>query len=451
MFQNIITTILTFGLWNRVTKEQNEKTFKSSWLRVAVYCVLTIFTGVFLFLSYQVSHIRNFVFVDGIRTSLVDDSLVADSIKMQINNIFRHPRNKKERDSLMNVFAKRAESDKLPLSGLMYTLFYRKDSTMPVKVYANHKEPSNKNIANNGHLYKINYFSSSVPSLFPNYYIDSTGFKFYPLTGEVGYPLYEYSRFESLYYTYQDNNYSEQFRNHLGRFGQHDEIYEGTYNLDKYPDGIIPSTRVIADREINTLNFFSAADISKCIYTIYVKSDCPLSYFGVNFDIPVDIKTFEFPADNIIFSGFNTTDPAKLDAIRNHDSYTLFVEFPTLQNMQLIRSLILTSLLTVFATLFCSNFYFCLRKIYMKRRKLSITKARQYDLGKAKIYKLIILVLYLSLLVAFAYVAYRILIEDYFIISYDNEYYNYAGLALAIVVLLLFVYFLRKKLLSIKK
>lgn len=452
MFQNFIAAILTFGLWNRVTKEQNEKTYKSSWLRVFIYAVLTFATGAFLYQSYQVSHIRNFVFIEGIRGAFSNDSNVVDSVKMQINNIFRNPAGKEERDSLMKEYIKTFESNKMPYSGLMLTMIYANDSTKPVKYYPNKKNPDYPKVAKNGPLYRIDYYSSSVPSFFPTVFIDSTKFKF-AAEEEIKMPIYTNGKYEHLNYSYHDEKIKKSLREKVGRFGSHDIRYFGAYNLQECHFKEIPNSYAILDEELNTLNFFSAADISRCIYTIYVDSDCPLSYFGVNFDIPVDMKTFDFPADSIIYTGFNVTNPKKLDEIREHSSYTFIMNFPTLENLQLIRSLILTSLVTLFATLFCSNLYFCLRRIYLKylrAHRLPISKARKYNIKKVKVFKAIVFVIYLFLLCFIAFLVYRILIEDYYIVVYPNRYYYYGGWILAILIICMILYLLRK-LLVVKK
>lgn len=451
MFQNFIAAILTFGLWNRVTKEQNEKTYKSSWLRVIIYAVLTFATGAFLYQSYQVSHIRNFVFIEGIRGAFSNDSNVVDSVQLQINNIFRNPADE-EIDSLMKEYMKKSESNKIPYSGLMLSMIYANDSTKPVKYFRNKKNPDYPKVAKNGPLYRIDYFSSNVPSFFPTVFIDSTRFELVAKE-EKDLPIYANDKYEHLYYTYYDKTIKKSLREKVGRFGSHDIYYCGAYNLQECHLKKIPNSYAILDKELNTLNFFSAADISRCIYTIYVDSDCPLSYFGVNFDIPVDMKTYDFPADNIIYTGFNVTDPKKLDEIRKHPSYTFIMNFPTLENLQLIRSLILTSLVTLFATLLCSNLYFCLRRIYLKylkEHRLPIAKARKYNIKKVKVFKAIVFVIYLFLLCFIAFLVYRILIEDYYIVVYPNRYYYYGGWILAILIICMILYLLRK-LLVVKK
>ena len=52
--------------------------------------------------------------------------------------------------------------------------------------------------------------------------------------------------------------------------------------------------KVIVISIINTLNFFSAADLSQCNYEIIIRSSIPIDCFNVSFDIPVDVT----PNDN---------------------------------------------------------------------------------------------------------------------------------------------------------
>lgn len=449
MIQNILTTIITFGLWNRVTEEQQEKTYKSSWLRVAVYGVLTFLVGVFLYQTYQVAHIRDFLFVHGIRGAYIHDSLVVDTVKFQFNKVFRHPETKQERDSLEKRFSEMMTSDEFPYSGLLLTLFCNNDSISQVKYFPKEKEPTSPNLAKNGHLYKIDYFSSTVPTIIPISFIDSTSFKFENLDNG-----YSYSRHEALYYTYQNKKIKESIRTTMGKLGCHDEAYAGFFKVDSLPLKTLPVTCCFADINLNLLDIFSAADISKCIYSIHIASDCPLGLLNINFDIPVEMETFNMPADEVTFSGIYVENPKKLEAIRNERSYTFIVKFPTLENLQLIRSLVLTSLATIFATLFCSNMFYCLRKVYNRiRRKyrLSLSEARHLDKKRVQIYKVMVFLLSLLLLAGLAYLSYRILVDDFIVVAYDNLFYLYALITAAILLIGLIIYYLRKKLIVVSR
>ena len=444
MIQNILTTIITFGLWNRMTKEQQEKTYKSSWLRVAVYGVLTFLVGVFLYQTYQVAHIRDFLFVHGIRGAYNHQSLVVDTVKFQFNKVFRHPVTQQERDSLEKRFLEKMDTDEFPYCGLLLTLYFNNDSASQIKYFPKEKEPTNPYLAKNGPLYKIDYFSSTVPTIIPVSLVDSTSFMFeYLVNG------YSYARHEDLHYTYQNTKIKESIRMKMGKLGCHDEAYAGFFNVDSIPLKTLPTTLTSANTELNLLDIFSAADISKCIYSIFVGSDCPLGLLNINFDIPVEMETFNMPADEVTFAGIYVEDPEKLEAIRNEGSYTFFVKFPTLENLQLIRSLVLTSLVTIFATLFCSNLFYCLRKIYNRiRRKyrMPLSEARHIDKKRVKIYKVIVFLLSLLLLAVLTYLSYRILVEDYFVVAYDYRFYIYTLVAVVILLIGIFIYYLRKKL-----
>ena len=81
----------------------------------------------------------------------------------------------------------------------------------------------------------------------------------------------------------------------------------------------------------------------------------------------------------------------EFDKINPHKgSLLLHVQFPTLANMQLIRSLVLTSLLTAFFSLFCLNVYYLVRK-HEKYIPKFLMKKRTY----------IVLIIITLLLIAF--------------------------------------------------
>lgn len=445
MIHNFITTIISFALWNRVTKDQQEKTYKSSLLRVIIYAVLTFITGVYLYQTYQVSHIRDYVFVHGIRGSFLGDSVVTDTVFIQFNKVFRHPRTATQKDSLIQKFVKSMSSDEFPFNGMMLSLYCRNDSSTNIHFFPNEKQPKDKNIAANGPLYKIDYFSSTVPTVNPFCFIFSNPFKLENPASN----LYVYSRNESLYYTIKNEKTKKTIREKMGKFGYHDQVYCGFYSVDNNPSKKLPFTSVFGDADLNLLDIFSAADISKCIYSIYVGSDCPLGYLGANFDIPVDMNTYNMPADEVTFTGFNVGTAKNLEEIRKEGSYTFFVKFPTLENLQLIRSLVLTSLATIFATLFFTNLFYCLRKLYVwiqRKNRMSISEARLLKKNKVRFYKVIILLLYLLFLAFISYLGYRILKEDYYFVLCEDRKIIWLYVGLALILLVSLIIFLRKKL-----
>ena len=118
---------------------------------------------------------------------------------------------------------------------------------------------------------------------------------------------------------------------------------------------------------VNTLNFFSAADLSQCEYEVKLESDIPIENLSMFFDLPVEISSLNPSEHNVVSKGFFMNIE---EDIAGETRYLIYhVKFPTLANLQLIRSLILTTLLTVLFSLFFKNLYYYCRKIFERRKR----------------------------------------------------------------------------------
>ena len=124
-------------------------------------------------------------------------------------------------------------------------------------------------------------------------------------------------------------------------------------------------SKSIASNHINHLNFFSAADLSQCLYMCEIKTEIPIDNFKICFDIPIELSNQAISQ--------NRFDSREFSIEIEEDKYGwahkvvyYHITFPTLANLQLIRSLILTTLLTALLSVFFVNLYYYCRKRYKK-------------------------------------------------------------------------------------
>lgn len=173
--------------------------------------------------------------------------------------------------------------------------------------------------------------------------------------------------------------------NYFGPHGLYDVSCETTFDLDSLKSFSKSMRHTVNSYDLNTFNFFTAADISQCSYVLGIISDCPIKKFQMTFDIPVELSPLPFKTDVSSAYGFAILDPNNIKEIQN-TLITTHIKFPTLANMQLIRSLILTTVLSALLTLFLSNFYFLVCRIirYIKK-ELNYQK----DSPKIKLWRII--------------------------------------------------------------
>lgn len=118
---------------------------------------------------------------------------------------------------------------------------------------------------------------------------------------------------------------------------------------------------------LNSLNYFTAADISQCKFRLLLHSPMEIGKLTITFNTPVEFSELPFKVDKMNLYGFEVTDSATLSNLKSSNTL-IHMKFPEMENKQLVRSLILTTLLTALASLFLYNFYYVLRKMFYRRR-----------------------------------------------------------------------------------
>ena len=120
-------------------------------------------------------------------------------------------------------------------------------------------------------------------------------------------------------------------------------------------------------------DFFTAADISQYTLSLAIRSKCNINNVRIEYDIPIEIASSGKDL-NIGTKSFGIYGDLLKSSLDGH-AMIFHIKLPTMANLQQIRNLILTTILTVLITLFLS----CLNNIYVYR------KDKIYDYIKRKI------------------------------------------------------------------
>lgn len=356
-----IAIIVAFGFWRRSTKEQRRKTANASLIKTIFYFLLSVAVLLFYYKTYQVARFINSITIDQIKGNCKNvfsyEPWTAEDSALYIDNKHFIPYDRVYNITLMNRFTDKP----LPEYNILEEVFHNQNNqsgiSTTIKVDSREGRPTIYRNPNDSieyekedkildYLFNIYLYTNDIPSFFP--FAKKIEFKTEDSNG------YYYSSSEIKSVSEEDGlNTLLTCTKARYRDPEDTDSHERYVSPECFAEGI------------NTLNFFSAADLSQCEYEIRIFSDMPVDSLFVYFDIPVVISGWDLSKYELINRGFKTG--ALGEAQMNWGQYIEFhVTFPTLANMQLIRSLILTTLLTAIISLFLVNLYYYLRKIHTK-------------------------------------------------------------------------------------
>jgi hypothetical protein len=426
---NIMAAIISLGIWGKATQETKEKTRKASWLRTGLYLVLSVIVGIIFYKTYQVSINENSIEICKIYGSVDDYGMNTDTARVYISHRFNKDQYKDSIeyneyvthggvlvDVISRPFGPKAINKKYLAETFDWLEFLLSEKLIPdtnattnlfKRMYdAFQTNPEMENI-----LYqyksgvqlsqkqidllnlKMDYIMSDYRQLLltryrftqPNsllpWLIDDTSKKFKLETStKYSFMVSHENIMDSVWcktWLQNKNNLNVDWERafkalnlqnsvmYTYLFGTSDLHYKNKRNIEKYEqhDEISRS-----DMKINSVNFLTAADLSQGIYEINIHSDIPLEVLRVDFDIPVNISSMYPEPDMKSMREIVFHDREKLDYIQSQ-KIKFHVKFPTLENQQLIRSLILTTILTAIVSMFFANLYFCIRRFLLRKHR----------------------------------------------------------------------------------
>ncbi len=471
MINSFIAAFVALFFWGKATKDVEEKTQLASWVRTIIYGVMAFVVIVFYVKTYQVATVIHSAHISSIRSSVDSANNIADSIAIiKIVNRFSSGISENKEKNMLNTEEER-ELLKIAEKGgyfIAQNLYngnqYKKITNPKVKkeYYQNHKPYSvirygGYPVDSLSHAYQVIYTTDDFPSLiplFPRYHFEKSqpidNFGPYSLTIFSDYDSYDRGAWRGKStqdirgngYVIYDEEKNRQHESHI-----HATVVTDTITTKD----VYHCEYMSANNFISNLNFFTAADISQYSFMLDIQSDCYVKELVMLYDLPIEINSFDscmtVSTTSIEFKGKYLNDN-----IVNNGSRIFHVKLPTLANLQLIRSLILTTLLTALVSLFFMNLFYALRRLAISFRENNITHINAERVKSFKIKMYIILTILLSLIV---YVSCRIFADKPFHVDIDLFdsllYYSWWILLGCIIIFSIIIYLLFRKAYFVKK
>ena len=385
---HFLPAIFAFLFWGKTTAESEDRTRHSSWMRTLIFLVLTICVGLIYVKTLEILNLSNYIDVRAVQTSSPQDESNQDSIQILIST-----RIDNERDEQATQISK--------------NIFNNEDEDAPNWSSPHSKYSSSKiffNLSNDTSVQLYNYIverttCDTLSDVQWNHVLTYPGSKGFskifnidslctliPEDGDQKYFTVIYQRSVPDFLLFQ-LNIPGRFQNSEYSRGTGSHTWETNW-LSVNPDDFFGGEGVVSFKGIsnkrngsstytrgggnayygrfNNLNYFTAGDISQAVYQLQLHSDIKVKEILVRFNTPVELVQLPFKPDEISPYGFSVNDTTTIRQLLDKN-IRLYMKFPSLANKQLVRSLILTTLLTAVASLFLSNLYFCLRHLIRTR------------------------------------------------------------------------------------
>lgn len=473
MINTFLAAIVALFFWKKSSKDLEEKTQLASWTRTIIFGVLAFAILVFYLKTYQVTSIYHGIQLSGVVETVDSTGNIVDSVAtVDIYNKFSSgiTENFESRKFLDNNEELKKISE---LGGIFVAQdVFNREKTYK-KINKKYKQEfqqhfrrilendngyllGNQPVTNYSHAYQFFYTTSGVPSLIPL-------FIKYNKDKEDTIPNFStYSRIIISDYDSYEGGKERKGGAVDGLGNVHELIEEENKEHEMYIFAEVMTDTITTldeyqynyfceDNVTNRMNFFTAADISQYVINLDIKTECNIKILSFHYDIPIEINPYDSDME-ISSCSFSLKGDYLNENIVNSGVNRFHVKLPTLANLQLIRSLILTTLLTALFSLFLMNFFYRIRKHFISFRDNHITEISK---EKVEIFrKKMGAILYLVLFVV-CYIIWRIFKDKPFKISiveadfiYSYYYYILGGL---FVLLSIVVYRMFRKAYTIKK
>jgi len=470
MINTFIAAIVAMFFWGKSTKDIEEKTQLASKLRTFIYGVLALVVLLFYIKTHQVATVHHTIQVKGLKETVNANGELADTIatinltnKFSSNITENYIINKADLHDADDI-KKAAETGGLFMavnvhSGPKYKL--RLDPQIEKQIKASNGHLGSESVIGDymldaySHVYAVNYMTSSIPSLIPFFptfrlegkgWLKKSGFYYEQILSDCdsyGEGLKATAKIEDN----GGNKHEIDFEDYLREMYVFQMVACDTLtNVENYHLRFQYDTNFF-----QRMNFFTAADISQYTCDINLESDCYIQRMKIMYDIPIEINSQD---SSMVMTSYSFVVKGDFlnKVIANQGGYRFHVKFPTLANLQLIRSLILTTLLTALVSLFFYNLFYLIRKWAIRFRDKHIS---QISVEKAKTFRIRICILLIIIMLLMVYIAWRIFTERPFHVeigTLDWLYAYHLWIIFAIIVILcVSIYFLFRKAYNFKK
>ena len=435
-----ISALITFFFLGKTSKEVEEKTNRASWFRTFIYFTLTVIFGIFYYRSFQVATISNSIEISALRCCVDSLNNPKDTIQgLIIGNNFKSLGSYK--NPMIEEWAKDTNYSK---DGGVFIKFQDPVfSTGVVKnriglsdsIKAEIESKTGKAISTEtGDIYHLIFVSSSLPKFIPIFPIERAD-------TPIVYNGEDISRIE-----YKGNLKRSGDGKVLISHPSEGYIVEGLsyqQTIVAHDQNTIFANLVMPHPLINIMDIFTACDLSQYTFNLSLTSDMYIKRLIIAYTVPIELGN---QSDGLFASAnaFGIEDADILNRNANGYPMTFLVKLPTMANLQQIRSLILTGIVTALFSLFCTNLFYRLRKKtvkYLKEKQIDYTDETVLNKVKVKDFKLSLYSL-VGFILTFAMLAVCLGLFGFtFLIDEKDFWIISIKIILPIVVILVFIYF----------
>ncbi len=462
-----IGSIVFLFSWAKVSKDIEEQTQLASITKTVILAILTFVVYVFFIKTYQVTTLYHCINVNDYKYCTDSTGKNIDTIKMiRITNKFSSGLTENREEQKI----KKTDDERSTIE--LGSLYIGQEWNNYNKTYgyniANIESQGKDTIMGTffdvplkkvAHLYEVNVLRTSIPSVIPllpsfketnNYSDIENGLKSFGYQGD--YHSVNEGNLEKV--SHRLYNHDGSINNVEGNNRVFDNAYvSGAFYLDTIN---VDTTRMVYyttfSNIANTFNFFTAADVSQYSQAIDIVSNCYVEKMIFMYDLPIEINPYDSCMVTTSHS-FSVKGKYLNDNIVKGEGTVFHVKLPTLENLQLIRSLILTTILTALAVLLFSNIFYLIRKYSIKYLELKKEQISEVRLRKFIKHMYILISILLAFLV---YIAYKVYCDESFHISMKSytflcQYNVYVILGFIILIIALICFLSRNVITKNKK
>lgn len=454
MINYFISALITIFYLEKSSKEVEEKTNRASWPRTIIYLFLTIVFAVFYYKSFQVATIINKVEICSLRGA--EDSLHHSKDTIETLSLFN---SFKSLGSYRNPYFDMLEADtnNIAKGGVKIAFRASNSSVENIQNRSCFTEEKKKEIEeltgkpiepSTGSIYDSRYISTSIQSLIPLFPIlryDKPVVKNEPLVSSIEYigNIKDTDKYKGKVLISKSNPEKGEFIDALS--------YQQT-KVAHFKD-VQLEDMVMPHHLANTINIFTAADLSQYTYCIELNSDMYINNLSVSYNVPIEISN---QPEGLILSanGFDIVDSDLINKSIGNGPMMILVKLPTMANLQEIRSVILTALLTALLSLFCTNLFFRLRKGavgFISKRKINISERVKQNESGISNFRFLMYTIFFIITTILLIVVSLSAIGFSFLFETDDWIYLTLKFLLAFVITIVIIYYLHKEIITHKK
>ena len=454
---NGIAALITAGFWGSTTKDQDEKINHAGFARVLIFGLLSWFTFIVFVKTYQMATVNNqvniqsfcgkydktgdhpvdsalveFVFhvandelraekfnYESQKTIFVDSANLSGvfiSINTNASDSCSFNLNRKHARNALNaiIIGKKLLSTGLPLYSLAQQL---PDSTkgldnIPDDVTTSMFCYGMKDVK---YFYALNYDAPVIPSVLPWVKMDYKNSGKPKTANSQDYTCSIWSPIDTSqvnpFHVAPEHKLSFVRRLNLAT------SYANLFFCASASDTVRNFSYFARRRDINSFNLLTAADISQAEFSYKVYSELPVYHLKVWFDTPTEFGVISPTPDYVNEDSFGYTDLSKIKQVLN-TTMRIHTRFPALESRQLIRSLLLTTILTSLVTLFVQSLILWLRHVRRRFRNIDAAALSEKHM-KINVWRILYALFIAALASALFYVSWRIWNDKPFIVDYE--------------------------------